>query len=253
VTADGFSHAGADGELPPDFQEWQRGLTYTVRPELLWPIPSTRETRVNVTCRFVASRSAPPPSFADLYERATTIMDARIGQVRCADTTTVARAWILAQAWFVNELGDRSVYSASITSGVCCLGETSLVPAGELRPDPAALLAPGGGTPEAFAAKHVNDRGARRLEEIYIDFEHAGAARDITVSYGEYVAACDAIDYAPIVERAEMRARFHYQTLSVPDGVAKLPFRVLRREWTCLATGKTADSSIATVYIYFRI
>jgi hypothetical protein len=251
--AAGFSQPGELGELPLDFQEWRRGLTYTVRPELLRPIPLKREMRVNVTIRYVTPTSAPRPSFADMYERATTIMQARIGQLRCDDTMASARAWILAQAWFINDFGARSVYSASITSGVLFLHETSLVPAGEPRPDAAALLVPSGGTPEAFAAKHVNEQGARHLDEIYIDFEDADTSRDVTVSYGEYVASCDDVDYAPIVERAETRARFHYQTLSVPDGPAKLPFEILRREWTCLSTNKTADPTIATVHVYFRI
>lgn len=249
----GFSQAGEHGELPLDFQEWRRGLTYTVRPELLRPIPSGRELRMNVTVRHVAPRSAPRPSFADMYERATTIVDARIGELRCDDTTALVRAWILAQAWFVNDFGARSVYSASITSGVSFLDEACLEPVGEPRPDAAALLVPSGGTPEAFAAKHVNDQGARHLDEIYVDFEDADTSRDVTVSYGEYVAACEDLDYGPIVERAEMRARFHYETLNVPDGSRKLPFHILRRDWTCLATGKTADSAIATVHVYFRI
>jgi len=249
----GFSQAGEHGELPLDFQEWRRGLTYTVRPELLRPIPSRRELRMNVTVRHVAPRSAPRPSFADMYERATTIMEARIGELRCDDATALARVWILAQAWFVNDFSVRSVYSASITSGVSFLDDAGPVPVGEPRPDTAALLVPSGGTPEAFAAKHVNDQGARHLDEIYIDFEDADTSRDVTVSYGKYVASCDEVDYAAIVQRAETRARFHYQTLSVPDGSARLPFDILRREWTCLSTNKTADPMIATVHVYFRI
>ena len=77
----GLSQPGEHGELPLDFQEWRRGLTYTVRPELLRPIPPRREMRVNVTVRHVAPRSAPRPSFADMYERATTTMEARIGEL----------------------------------------------------------------------------------------------------------------------------------------------------------------------------
>ena len=98
----------------------------------------------------------------------------------------------------------------------------------------------------------MNDHGARHLDEIYIDFEDTDRARDVTVSYGEYVA-CEGVDYGPIVERAERRARFCHQTLSVCDGEVKLPFDVLRREWACLSTGKAVDPAIATVHIYFRI
>jgi hypothetical protein len=245
-----FTQAGEHGELPADFQEWRRGLTYTVRPELLRPIPPTRELRLNVTVRQVALEGASRPSFADLYERAATIMDARISTLRCHDATALGRAWILAQAWFVNELGDKSVYSASITSAVSFLNDGSSVPMGEPRPDAAALLVPSGGTPEAFAAKHVNDHGSKRLDEICVDFRHSEPVRDITISYGEYVAGCEGVDYAPIVERAARLARFHYDTLSARDGAA---FDILRSEWTCLSTNKAVDSSIATVHIYFRI
>ena len=248
-----FTQTGERGELPADFQEWRRGLTYTVRPELLRPIPPTRELRLNVTVRHVVPNGASAPLFADLYERAATIVAARIGELRCDDRTALARAWTLAQAWFVNELGDNSVYSASITSAVSFLNDGSPVPMGEPRPDAAALLVPSGGTPEAFAAKHVNDQGSRRLDEIYVDFRHSEPARDITISYGEYVAACEGVDHTPIVERAEKLARFHYDTLSARDGAVNPPFDILRREWTCLSTNKSVDSSIATVHVYFRI
>lgn len=248
-----FSHAGEHGDLPLDFQEWQRGLTCTVRPELLRPLPRKREVRLNVTVRYIAPTSSAPPSFAELYGRATTIVDARIGALRCEDRTAVPRNWILAQAWFVNEVGATSIYSASITSAASFLEEHTVVPLGEPRPDAGALRVPSGGTPDAFAAKHVNDHGARHLDEIYVDFDDADRARDVTVSYGEYVATCDGVDYGPIVERAERRARLRHQTLIVSDGEMKLPFDVLRREWACLSTGKAVDRAIATVHIYFRI
>jgi len=248
-----FSHTGERGELPVDFQEWQRGVTYTVRPELLRPIPPTRELRLNVTTRYVAPKGGSAPSFAEMYDRVATIMDSRIAALRCDDTTALTCAWILAQAWFVNDLGDKSVYSASITSAVSFRNDGSAAPAGEPRPDAAALLVPGGGTPEAFAAKHVNDQGARRLDEFYVDFRHAEPVGDITVSYGEYVAGCDGVDYASIVERAETLARFHYHTLSAAHGAANRPFDILRSDWTCLSTNKAVDPSMATVHVYYRI
>jgi hypothetical protein len=248
-----FSDAGEYGELPQGFQEWQRGLTYTVRPDLLWPIRLKGEVRLNVTVRHVAPRPGTPPSFAELYDRATTVMAGRIGALRCDDMTAVAGSWIVAHAWFVNELGAKSVYSASITSAVSFLPEGTPAPVGEPRPEAAALLVPSGGTPEAFAAKHANDQDARRLDEVYVDFEHAGPARDITVSYGEYVPTCHGLDYAPIVARAEACARFHHRTLGASDRSVTLPFDVLRCEWTCLSTNKTVDPAIATVHVYFRI
>jgi hypothetical protein len=211
------------------------------------------EVRLNVTVRHVAPRPGTLSPFAELYDRATTLMKGRIGALRCDDTTALARSWIVAHAWFVNELGATSVYSASITSAVAFLPEGIEAPAGESPPGANALLVPSAGTREAFAAKHANDHGARRLDEIYIDFEHARPARDITVSYGEYVATCNGLDYAPIVARAEACARFHHRTLGASDRSGILPFDVLRSEWTCLSTNKTVDPAIATVHIYFRI
>jgi hypothetical protein len=220
---------------------------------LLRAIPAQREVRLNVTTRHVAPASASAPAFVELYERARTILDARIDALRCDDVTATARSWVVAQAWFVNQFGARSLYSASITSAVSFLDEGAPSSVGEPRPDAAALLVPSGGTVEAFAAKHLDESGSRRLDEINIDFEHAEPARDITVSYGEYVETCEGLDYAPIVERAEMRARFHYQTLRACDGVSVSPFDILRREWSCLSTGKAVDPTIATVHLFFRI
>ena len=100
---------------------------------------------------------------------------------------------------------------------------------------------------------HVNDQGPRRLDEFYVDFRHSEPARDITISYGEYVAGCEGVDYAPIVERAERLAWFHYNTLSARARAADTPLDILRSEWTCLSTNKVVDSSIATVQVYVRI
>jgi hypothetical protein len=252
VEAD-FSNGGECGELGVDFQEWRRGLTYTVRPELLRPLPLNREVRLNVTVRRFASITEAPPSFARLYERATAILEARIATLRCDDTTAVLRTWILAQAWFANEFGVKRVCSASITSAALFRDDEAPVPMGEPRPDATALRGPSGGTPAAFEAKHLSPGGAKRLDEMYVDFAESDPGQDVTVSYGGYVPTCDAVDYAPIVEQATMLARFYHRTLSVPERKTKLPFEILRREWRCLATNKTVDSAIATVHIYFRL
>jgi hypothetical protein len=248
-----FSHGGEYGELDRDFQEWRRGLTYTVRPELLRPLQLNQEVRLNVTVRRVASITEAPPSFAHVYERATAILEARIATLRCDDTTAVLRTWILAQAWFAHEFGVKRVCSASITSSALFRDNEAPVPMGEPRPDATALRAPSGGTPAAFEARHLSPEGARRLDEMYVDFAESDPGQDVTVSYGEYVPTCDAVDYAPIVERATMLARFHHQTLSVAEPKAKLPFDILRCEWRCLATNKVVDAAIATVQIYFRL
>lgn len=53
---------------------------------------------------------------------------------------------------------------------------------------------------------------------------------DTTLSYGEYVPSTQGINFAPIVQRAESRARFHARLHSQEDSV-----EILRREWFCIA------------------
>ena len=153
----------------------------------------------------------------------------------------------------MNELGHTRVYSASLTCGAMFVADSRITPDGEESPDAAALMVPSGGTAEAFAAKHQDDIGARRLDEIYIDFSRTDPGRDVTVSYGEYAAPDDDVDFPAVVARAEAVAASHFGTLTAPEGSVKAPFQILRREWECLATNKVSDPSIATVHLYFRI
>jgi hypothetical protein len=83
---------------------------------------------------------------------------------------------------------------------------------------------------------------SRLIDEIYIDFDHrepGGANRDMFLfSYGERMHSCDEIDFKPIVERAEQRARLHAEGLE----------NIVRREWMC-----ATHPDIAVVHIYFRV
>jgi hypothetical protein len=237
--------------LPPDFEEWQRGVTCTVRPWLLKPIPAGTEARLNVTVRRVASADEPFDSFAGLYHRAAHLVDRRTARLACSDDRLRLRTWVLAHAWFVNDIGRTRVYSAAVTRGALFASEYVRVPAGEPPPGLDALRGTSGGTPESFTAKHTDETGARRLDEIYVDFTRAGSSRDVTVSYGEYVPSCDGIDADPIVRRARELTAFHWSTLEGADSAA--PLEILREEWTCLATGKSVDAAIATVHLYFRV
>ena len=53
------------------------------------------------------------------------------------------------------------------------------------------------------------------------------------------------MDYAPFVERAENRARFHYNLLPTLSSGAKAPFAVLQRQWFA------ASDSLVVVVVYF--
>jgi hypothetical protein len=101
--------------------------------------------------------------------------------------------------------------------------------------------------PAAFADRHRNaPEEAPYLDEIYVDFDMsdpAGPSNDITLSYGEYVAACQGVHFEPFVERAEGRARFH----------CSQPFRIFRREWSCLSTNKQKDPHIVVVHLWIQL
>ena len=53
---------------------------------------------------------------------------------------------------------------------------------------------------------------------------------DTTLFYREYVPSTQRINFAPIVQRAESRARFHARLHFQEDSV-----EILRREWFCIA------------------
>ena len=46
-----FSQPGDDGEILDGFAVWRRGVTCTVRREMLFPLPRGQEYRVNATVR----------------------------------------------------------------------------------------------------------------------------------------------------------------------------------------------------------
>jgi hypothetical protein len=64
----------------------------------------------------------------------------------------------------------------------------------------------------------------------------------VTISYAEYVPDSSTVNFAPIMERAERRARLYSDS----------PFTILRREWECVATGKATDPAVAVVYLFYR-
>lgn len=251
-----FLQPGGDGELPTGFVEWQRGLTYTVRPEILAPLCRGREYRINATVRRKIAKGV-AFTYDDVYARASAIVNARIAELGVADQDDPPHTWILAQAWFCHELASENLISASITKSLVCPGEGTARHRGEDVATAVLLAVPSGGVPATFAAKHRNDTSeAPHVDEIYVDFDMShpsGAGRDITLSYGEYVTASRDIDFEPFVLRAEGRARFHCQSLSYVPTVDTQPFTIARREWTCLSTDKQKDPHIVVVHLWMRL
>ena len=76
-----FSRPGSDGALPDGFAEWQRGVTYTVRPELLAPLASGRDYRLNVTLRRRHPLDREFTGYDELYQRVSGIAAARVAAV----------------------------------------------------------------------------------------------------------------------------------------------------------------------------
>jgi hypothetical protein len=68
-----------------------------------------------------------------------------------------------------------------------------------------------------------------------------------TLSYGEYVPACDGVDYASFVSRSEELLQFHYSFLEADCGITQDRFKVIRREWLC-----ATNPDIAVVHLYVR-
>ena len=91
---------------------------------------------------------------------------------------------------------------------------------------------------------------SRPSEEFYNEYDTGAEpgtnTEPISFSYGEHVETCSGIDYAPFVERAENRARFHYSLLAAVSGATKVPFAILRRNWWAV------PDTLVVVVIYFQ-
>ena len=118
-------------------------------------------------------------------------------------------------------------------------------PEGEPEPLPDALVAPGGTPPDRFSLI-----ASRPSEEFYNEYDTgrqpATNSEPVSFSYGEHVETCSGIDYAPFVERAENRARFHHSLLSGLSSRPKVPFVILRRDWWAV------PDTLVVVVVYFH-
>ena len=239
-----FSQPGSDGALPSGFIEWQRGVTYTVRPEMLFPLVCGREYRLTASVRRKTAKGEPFTAYADLYQRASAIADARIAELICADEAAALHRWIVWHGWRSLEAGPHQLLFAFLTIGLVWTKEGDPKPRGENAPTPAELVAPGGATLE-----ELQRVASQRSDEIYIDFDHrdlACANPDIVMfSYGEYSPACERINFEPFVQGAENRARFHYELFKAQ--CSKDTFRIVRREWLRLT-----DPYFAVVNVYYE-
>jgi hypothetical protein len=232
-----FSQPGSDGALPEGFKEWQWGVIYTVRPELLSPLARGREYRIAASTRRRVAGTVPKDqeftAYGELYQRAAGMAKARLGDLTCADEGEPLHTWIISHGWLCFGEAQRTA-AASVALGVIFPKEGDPKPLGLSPPDPLELMSPGG-------LPGVAD--ARELDEIYNEFdvrEPPCAHSDIFLfSYGEYVADHRGLAFDPFVERAEKLAEAH----SGED-----PLRVVRREWMW-----ATNPDVAVVHVYFRV
>jgi hypothetical protein len=184
-------------------------------------------------------------SYAPYYGRARSMIRARVAELRCA-TGDAPELRIVSHAWFGMEITGGSLVGAAVRAAVVCPVIGQDLPAGV--PDP---------TGEELRAACVSqlpaltNRGDWALWDEFVNEFRLGPIGPIeTFSYGEYIPHRDGIDFAPIVQRAEHRARRHFESL---EDTSVETFTIIRRDWTCLETGKSAHPWLAHVNIYFAI
>jgi hypothetical protein len=137
-------------------------------------------------------------------------------------------------------------------------GEDGRLPGGfqEFRQDGGAVCGRDEPSAEALRAPFVEQLRAAHergpgWDELYNEFDLLPSDRSIvSLSYGEYVSPSVVLDFEPIVRRAEQRARFQHDSLEDHDRADE--FRIIRRAWQCLETGKPSQPLLAHVDIFFE-
>jgi hypothetical protein len=237
-----FSKPGSSGTLPAEHVPWGWGVTYTVRPELLSDLDCGQEYRLTASVLWKRPHDETFGGYADLYDRASAIAQARAAELRCAHGGSL-HTRILGHTWFRH--GSTSLVRAAVVLGVACLKDRPTKPLGEKKPDAEALAVPGGMKP-GDASAHW-----KLWHEIYnvVDVRDSSAARGIWgFSYGEFVPTCDGLNYEPYVERAEKMARFHLPFLESESRSGKDELNIARREWFCVT-----KPDIAVVHLFAQV
>ena len=146
--------------------------------------------------------------YAGLYERATKIANGRAARLKDSGEDKILHKRILTQGWFRHD--GTNLVRAFLTIGITFLDEQGPKPRGLSAPTPEDLTAPGGMTPESYTVD--NAQAHKHFHEGYSEFgvrDSSNPAGIFMVSYGEYVKACNEINYEPFVKRAERLANFH--------------------------------------------
>lgn len=241
-----FTAPGSDGELPAGFEEFQRGVIDTVHPRLLAPLVPGQTYTILVSSRIRVAAGERVASYAPYYLRARSLVRARAAELRC-EAGAALEARIIAHGWFGMEITGGSLVGAALTAAVACPIDGQELPDALRDPSDEELR-----LANVSALPAVADRGGwTRWDEFVNEFRLGSDTGSIeTFSYGEYVRHRDGLDFAPIVERAQHRARRHFESL---EHTAANAFTILRRDWTCLDTGKPERPWLAHVTVYFAV
>jgi hypothetical protein len=240
-----FSQPSSDGMLPEDFVEWQWGVTYTLRPPDGPPLARGREYPITVSVRRLSAD--PSPTYGALYRHALRIASARSDELSAEAGHPLLHRRIVSQGWRSVEVGDRRLATAFVTMGLLWPAGGEPLPDGEAGPGDRELESEGGATLEM-----LQRQAPQRAPEVYVEFDHRDETSPrrhqiMMLSYGERVKPSERFSFAPSVERAEHRARFHRRLL-VEGLAADAPLEVVRREWFMVH-----ETNLATVHVYFVV
>jgi hypothetical protein len=241
-----FSQPGSAGTLPEGFVEWQRGVNYTVHPDMLGSLEAGKEYHFYSAVSRRIRKGATFTGYEGLYRKAMAIGRARIREFRCKEPRLRLHTWIAAHAWRASDVPNFTIVGAFVTLGVLFPAQGSLKPHGLIEPDSAELRRPGGLTPESPELKTLS-----RNAEGFVDFDlqDRSASKDqlAMFSYGEYVPTTVGLDYEQFVRRAEHRTRCYHRMLSEEERSIRQP-EIIRRQWFC-----ATNPDIAVVHLYFRV
>jgi hypothetical protein len=244
-----FSRPGTDGALPKGVPESREGLGELTTRGLIYTsrgarsvIPCDQRYRISAGFKQKVAKAGSFTNYADLYRRVTCLGVTRAAEMSC-DHGKPLYSRIVGHAWTCLPGNSYDFVIAALVTELSC---SRIAPIeGEAAPTPSALVLPGGTPQDKFS--RIASQPSEEFYNEYDTGDHSGTNADpVSFSYGEHVETCSGLDYAPFVDRAENRARFHYSLLTTVSSGAKLPFIIMRRDWWAV------PDTLVVVVIYFQ-
>jgi hypothetical protein len=208
---------------------WRKGLVYTKRPPL-----DSGPYRISASFKCGSGRTA--DGFGRVYQRVRTLAE----RVRLESRQT-AESRIACHGW--RRFGDGDFFAGAFIN--IEVGGSPGGPPGEPAPTPDDLMTPGGATLE-----DLTRLSPQSAHEIYNEFDFTDSSQpnvhSITLSYGEPISATHAVDFEPIVQRAERMAESYYAFLKDQDEVRSDVLRITSGE------SFLANPDFAVVHVFFE-